>query len=300
MPPTNTRDLVVTGPFDLRGTMAPSGKRLDPGRRGDDGAIWRAYWSPAGPATLRIEPTETGVSGTAWGPGAEHALHILPDLIGLEDDPTDFEPHHDVLREVIRRKPGLRFGKTFCAVEMLIKAIPGQRVTAAAAKRTSRELRSRFGEPAPGPAPIRLPPNPERIAQLSYSNLHSAGLERSRATVLIEVCRRAKRIEQLVSRPPEEAVAALQSIRGIGPWTANHVAEIAWGWKDAVQTGDYWLPSMVSWVLAGEPRSDDARMLELLEPYRPQRARAIKLINASGKKLPRFGPRLSVRDFRSQ
>lgn len=299
MTPPNTRDLVVTGPLDLRGTLAPSGKSRDPARRGSDGAIWRAWRSEEGPVTLRIERTDAGVRASAWGPGSDLALDRLPALIGADDDPTAFVAHHDVLREVQRRKPGLRFGRTGCAVEALIQAIPGQRVTAKAAMRTAGQLRYRFGDPAPGPGELRLPPDPERIANLSYANLHDAGLERSRATTLIEVCRRAKRIEALGALPPEEAVAALQSIRGIGPWTANRVAEVAWGWTDAVEVGDYWLPSHVSWVLAGEPRADDARMLELLEPYRPHRARAIKLILASAIDLPRFGPRIDVRDFRS-
>ena len=38
------------------------------------------------------------------------------------------------------------------------------------------------------------------------------------------------------------------------------------GDPDAVSVGDYHLPNQVAWALAGEPRGDDARMLELLEP----------------------------------
>ena len=299
-PPPNIRDVPITGPLDLRGTLAATGKASDPGRSLGDGGIWRVYRSPDGPVSLKIERTEEGVRGLAWGPGSEHALGILPDLVGAHDDPTKFVPHHDALRDLYRRKPGLRFGKTHCAVEALIKTIPGQRVTAVAAKRTARELVFRFGDPAPGPVDLRLPADPERIANLSYENLHGAGLERSRASTILEICRRRKRIEQLGQRSPEDAVTALQSIRGIGPWTANRVAELAWGWTDAVQTGDYWLPSTISWILAGEARADDARMLELLEPYRPHRARAVKLAMSARIKPPRFGPRLDVRDFRSQ
>lgn len=296
---SNTRDLEVHGPLHLRGTLAPAGKGKDPTKPLADGAYWRAWRTPDGPATVRIERTERGVRAEAWGPGAARGLDAVPALIGANDhDAADFAPTHPLLREVQRRHPGIRIGRTDQPVESLIRAIPAQRVTGLDAAATARDLGRRFGEPAPGPAGMRLPPDPEAIAVLSYADLHEAGLERSRATTMLEVCRRAKRIDALNDRPPEEAVAAIQSIRGIGPWTANRVAEVAWGWADAVEEGDYWLPSLVSFALAGEPRADDQRMLELLEPYRPHRARVIRLLMLAELKLPRFGPRTATRDFR--
>ena len=300
MPEPKTRTVQLDGPFDLRATVAPVGKgSTDAARPLADGGLWRAWRTEDGPVTLRMEQIAAGVQGTAWGPGAERALDQLPMLVGADDDLGGFRPEHPVLRELLRRRPG-RFGRTNQALEVLLRAIPEQRVTGKAAGRTGRDLRRRFGEPAPGPAGLRLPPDPNKLATLSYASLHSAGLERSRATTLLEVCRRARRIEALADRPPEDAVQALQSIRGIGPWTANRVAATAWGWTDAVETGDYWLPSSVSWVLAKEPRANDERMLELLEPYRPHRARVIRLIMGSGLKAPRFGPRMTARDFRSE
>ena len=51
---------------------------------------------------------------------------------------------------------------------------------------------------------------------------------------------------------------------------------------DAAPTGDLHLPSLVSWALAREPYADDARMLALLEPFRGQRFRLIRLLLAAG------------------
>ena len=82
---------------------------------------------------------------------------------------------------------------------------------------------------------------------------------------------------------------------GIGPWTAAEVGVRALGDPDAVSVGDFHLPSLVAFALAGEPRGDDARMLELLEPYRGQRARVVRLLELSGIRPPRRGPRLSGR-----
>jgi hypothetical protein len=53
----------------------------------------------------------------------------------------------------------------------------------------------------------------------------------------------------------------------------------------------------VSWALAGEPRADDARMLELLEPYRGHRGRVIRLIVSAGITAPRYGPRTELRSI---
>ena len=66
---------------------------------------------------------------------------------------------------------------------------------------------------------------------------------------------------------------------------------------DAVSVGDYHLPNVVAWALASEARADDARMLELLEPYRGQRGRVIRLLEASGIGAPRFGPKMPIRSI---
>ena len=92
-----------------------------------------------------------------------------------------------------------------------------------------------------------------------------------------------------------DAYARLTAVPGIGPWTAAEVGIRALGDPDAVSVGDFHLPNLVSFALAGEPRADDARMLELLEPFRGQRARVIRLLELSGIRIPRYGPRLSGR-----
>ncbi|MDH3729946.1 MAG: DNA-3-methyladenine glycosylase 2 family protein, partial [Acidimicrobiia bacterium] len=91
-----------------------------------------------------------------------------------------------------------------------------------------------------------------------------------------------------------DAAARLTALPGIGEWTASQVVQVVLGDPDSVMVGDYKLPSFVTWNLAGEPRGDDARMLELLEPYRGHRARVVRLLKAGGESPPRYGPRLEV------
>lgn len=56
--------------------------------------------------------------------------------------------------------------------------------------------------------------------------------------------------------------------------------------------GAYNLPHTVAYVLAGEARASEERMLELLEPYRGRhRFRVIRLLWMNGVSAPRRGPR---------
>jgi hypothetical protein len=51
----------------------------------------------------------------------------------------------------------------------------------------------------------------------------------------------------------------------------------------------------VTYALAGEPRGDDARMLELLEPFRGRRAIVMRLLESGGPRPPRRGQRMPTR-----
>jgi 3-methyladenine DNA glycosylase/8-oxoguanine DNA glycosylase len=139
-----------------------------------------------------------------------------------------------------------------------------------------------------------MPPG-DRIAALPYFDLHPFGVERRRADLVRKVAARERSVEALMRLPPADASARLQTIPGLGPWTAAEATRVAFGDPDAVSLGDAHIPDMVSWALTGEARADDARMLEILEPYRGQRERVVALIEAAGIRPPRFGPRFSPR-----
>lgn len=91
---------------------------------------------------------------------------------------------------------------------------------------------------------------------------------------------------------------ALTALRGIGPWTAAHVASRAAGDADAVPFGDYHVPAIVGQTLIGRP-VDDAGMAELLAPYAGHRYRVVRMCELYGARPPRRGPRMPVRDYRS-
>lgn len=267
--------------------------RGDPTIRFERGVVWRATRTDDGPATLRIARAREGWRVSAWGPGARAVADAVPRLLGAEDDPDALRLPAGKLRDVAARSRGLRFGRTDAVWPTLVPAICGQKVTSKQAHRAYFGILRRWGEDAPGPGGLRLVPRPEVVAALPYYELHPVGLEQRRAVSLIRAAQAIDRLQAAASMTPSAALTRLRTVGGIGAWTAAEVARQAFGDPDAVSLGDFHVPDMVCWFLAGEPRGDDARMLELLEPYRGQRARVVRLIERAGVKAPRYGPRLA-------
>jgi 3-methyladenine DNA glycosylase/8-oxoguanine DNA glycosylase len=291
-----TRRFDVNGPLDLRRTLGPLGRgpgdrtiRFAPGR------VWRATRTPDGPAAMAIVQSADEVIVEAWGPGADRALAGVPELLGLAEPPV--RPwDHPLLARLARRYPGVRIPRSRAVLESLVPAILEQKVIGQEARRALLGLVRVHGEPAPGPAEwgLRLPPRPETLAGLPYYAFHPFGVERRRADLIRHVASRAAWFEAIVDLPFAEGAARLTSMPGIGPWTAAEVGVRALGDPDAVSVGDFHLPHLVAFALAGEPRATDARMLELLEPFRGRRALAVRLLELSGIGAPRYGPRLAI------
>lgn len=286
----------LISPIDLRLTLAPLRHgRDDPTIRFASDGIWMARATAAGPAALRLAAETGAIVAEAWGPGSQLAIEAAPGLAGLLDDPSLLVSHHPLVRELARRFGGVRLPRTGQLLAALIPAVTEQKVTAAEAHGAFVGLVRHLGEPAPGPVALLLPPEAARLAALPYFEFHALGLERRRAELLRGLGRGGARIESWTALSPEDARVHLGSIPGIGPWTAAEATRVAFGDPDAVSLGDAHLPDLVSWALAGEPRADDARMLELLAPYAGQRARVVRLLEVSGVKIPRFGPRFAPR-----
>ncbi|MCP3996323.1 MAG: DNA-3-methyladenine glycosylase 2 family protein [bacterium] len=258
-----------------------------------DDQIAYGLWTEVGPATVLLHIDGGALVATAIGPGADAALAAVPRTVGLGDSIEAFQPEPGLVRDLHRRHQGLRLGSTGRVFDTILPAVIGQRVTVDEAKRSYGRLVAAVGEKAPGDADLLLPPLPKAVAELSSVDLHSFGLEQARGKVVLEVARRATRLEEITEMDGTAALQRLLAITGIGPWTAAQVMGAAWGDADAIPTGDYHLPNTVAWALAGERRGTDERMLELLEPYRPQRRRALLLIKMSGIQAPRYGPRSS-------
>jgi 3-methyladenine DNA glycosylase/8-oxoguanine DNA glycosylase len=287
-------------PLDFRAVLAPLRRgRGDPTMRVDaDGTVWRAGTTPVGPATLVLCRDNGGtIHATGWGPGAAWALDGLPGLLGATDDDSAFVPHHPLIAQVRHRMPGLRLGATRRVWDVLVPAVLEQKVTGAEARRSWRELCWRFGQSAPGPVELRVPPGPADVRAIPDWEWHCAGVDRARRRALLAAAVVAHRLEGAVALGGRAGRDLLCTVPGIGIWTAAEVAQRAWADADAVSVGDFHIPSLVGYALLGKPL-DDVGMLEVLAPYVPQRHRAVRYVEAAGFRRPRFGPRFSPRDYR--
>ena len=292
------------GPLDLRLTLGPQRRGAgDPTFQTDAaGALWRTARTPLGPATYTLRRTSDGVVAmTAWGDGAEWAVAGLPDLLGARDDTADrFAPRHALLRETAARHPGLRISRNGLVFETLVPSVLEQKVVGADARRSWRLLVRRYGDPAPGPAPAGMVvcPPPAVWARIPSWEWHRANVDGKRSRAILRAAAVAARLEESVGMSGDDVHRRLRAVEGIGAWTAAEIAQRAHGDVDAVSVGDFHLAAFVGWALAGRP-VDDAGMLELLAPYRPFRYRAIRLLEVSGFRKPRFGPRMSRQDIRA-
>ena len=290
------RHVQIEGPLDLRRTVRPLG--LAWAARNELG-WWKAMRTPAGPVTVRIWRDRDAVAVEAWGCGAEWALDKAAEMVGVTDLGHSWTSDHPTVAALQRRRPGQRLGRTSLVFEAAVYAVVGQKVTGKEAASGLRGITRRFSEPAPGPhEALWLPPDPERMAESAYHDYHDLGIEKRRADTLRRLAVDANRVDRLADVDVATAVRYLARIRGVGEWTVNETLVISHGHADAVSVGDYHLKNIVAWQLAGEAQGTDERMLELLEPFRPHRARVVRILEAAGGP-PRRGPRLSVRGFES-
>lgn len=300
--PSARRDHTPGHALDLAGVLCPLRRgSADPAfRRDEHGVTWLAANTADGPGTLAVHRAGAEVVGRAWGPGADALLDGLPALVGSEDDDSGFQAHHPLVADLRRRRPTLRLCSTGRVWDLLVPSILEQKVTGYEARRSWRELCRRFGEPAPGPAPagMRVPPTPRAVLDIPDWDWHLAGVDLARRRAILAAARVAHRLEAAATLRGRPGRDLLRTVPGIGFWTAAEVAQRAWGDADAVSVGDFHIPAIVGHALLGR-KLDDAGMLEVLRPYAPHRHRVIRYLESAGISRPRFGPRLSPRDYRT-
>jgi 3-methyladenine DNA glycosylase/8-oxoguanine DNA glycosylase len=290
-------------PVDLLGTLGPLLRGAgDPAHRiTPAGEFWWACATPEGAATLALRVDGDAVQATGWGAGAAWLLDRVPQLVGADDDWSGLDlSTNDVLREVRRRRPGLRLSRTGLVLDVLVPAVLEQRVTGQEARRAWRGLVYRYGTPAPGPAAqeLRVPPSAEALLAIPTWEWHRLGVDAQRVRTIRAAATVAARLEECTELDPDAALARLRHVPGVGEWTAAETAQRALGHPDAISVGDYHLKDLVVQFFTGRARGDDAEMCELLAPWAGQRQRVVRLIELSGVRKQRFGPRFAPNDIR--
>jgi 3-methyladenine DNA glycosylase/8-oxoguanine DNA glycosylase len=280
-PPDAERAISVEGSYDFDESLrfVPFGQH-DPTCQRGPGQLWKAGRTPDGPATLRLTREGDGVVARAWGPGAAWAVARADALAGLRDDASSLAGAGGPIGALARRTRGIRLARSPWVLDGVARYVLQQRVTFRDAARAHRRLVSWLGAVAPGPPGLLLPLAPPDWLALDDLSLRRAGIDARRSRTLRAAARGARRLGSAFDLDLPKARRVLESIPGCGAWTVPITMGFVLGDPDAVPLGDLHLPHEVGRVLAGEPCADDARMLQLLEPYRGHRFRVLRLLRA--------------------
>jgi len=267
---------------------------LDPCASLEGNELWWAARTDHGPATLHLVARDGAVDAEAFGPGTDEILSRVPGLLGHDDRPDDLRPVEPVVARLVQRHGSPRLARSGTLFPTLVATILAQRVTSLEAARGWRAVAMAFGEAAPGPVDLRLPPAAETLAGVPYFAFHRFGIERKRADAVIRVARVAHRLEEGARAGIDDARRRMLAVPGVGPWTVESVIGPVFGDPDAVPVGDYGLPDAVVHAFTGARKGTDAQMLELLEPYRGQRGRVLRLLMIAGSAPARIAPRAPI------
>ena len=214
--------------------------------------------------SLVVEPHPTRAALVARvTPGLTGALMAvaarLRALFDLDCQPAAVASHlsrDPRLAPLVAARPGLRVPGAFDVFEMSVRAVLGQQVTVRGATTLAGRLVERFGEP--GPAPHRLFPTPERLAEASVDAIAAIGMPGTRAAALRGLAAACAR---------GELPADLTALPGFGPWTAEYVGMRARHLPDAFPASDLGIRKALGGCTA-------AAALDASRPWSPWRSYA--------------------------
>jgi DNA-3-methyladenine glycosylase II len=187
------------------------------------------------------------LTGRAIEPAeAADAVGLVRRLFTVDDDlaPLDEVARNDrTFGALVQEYAGLRPVVIPDLFETIIWAILGQQVNVAFAAKTKRALIDRFGERIRiDDDEYRLFPRPERLAVVSEHELAAIQLSRQKIRYVLGVARDVAEgrldLSELPRLPLDEAEARMESVLGVGRWTAEYVLMRGLGYRDVIPAAD--------------------------------------------------------------
>jgi AraC family transcriptional regulator, regulatory protein of adaptative response / DNA-3-methyladenine glycosylase II len=148
-------------------------------------------------------------------------------LLDLDADPvavSDYLSRDDALGPLARACPGRRSPGHVDGDELALRAVLGQQVSVAAARRLGQRLAAGYGKPlsAPSGSLTHLFPDAATIAAADPGTLPMPGA-RAAALVGLAAALASGTIRLHPGADREEETARLLALPGVGPWTASYI-----------------------------------------------------------------------------
>ncbi len=179
-------------------------------------------------------------------------LPVLPLVLGklralfdLDANPSTIEAHLSLdprFKASLARSQGVRVPGTVDGFELAWRTVLGQQISVSGAtklaSRTARELGTPVTTPVDGLD--RLSPTAEQFLAAEQPTLGQLGWlrSRSRAAHDLALAFSERRLDVRPGGNPEQVIAELIKIAGIGPWTASYIAMRGLSWSDGWPHGD--------------------------------------------------------------
>lgn len=174
------------------------------------------------------------------------------------------------LAEVSERAGPFEIRRTEAGFAGLARAICGQQLSTASAS----AIWLRF-------AALEGALQPEGYLALDEATVRGAGFSLSKFTTLRGVAEAMLdgRLDPaaLAALPAEQAVAALSTLKGIGPWTAEIYLMFAEAHPDIFPAGDLALQQAVAWAFGLDARPRIKNLIDMASAWSPHRSTAALL-----------------------
>ena len=257
---------------------------FDPTVGRERGLLRKAFDTADGPCVVEIRAEQDGLTLGAEGASANEALADFASALAQDDGHGAFAPESPLLARLHRANHGMRLVRVPWRFDLAAVAVLQQRVTTTEAMQQWGRIVRKYG-PRVGDE-LRAFPSAERVAQMASWQFEELGIDPKRARTMVVLARELVRRKTLAETDLAIVRARLAAVRGVGPWTTDMILGFAYGDPDALPLGDLHLPHLITWALARERPGSDARMVQLLEPYRGHRFRVVRLLWVGGVKRP--------------
>lgn len=208
-----------------------------------DGGYSRNFGVEGHRGLIHLAPDEEAQGlRVSLSPGLQPVAEICYARIGqLFDLACDPRQVARALGDLAQARPGLRLPGALDAFEQAVRAVLGQLVSVAMAARLTAKVAAGWGEPLAEAPGYVLFPTPEALSRADPQALKALGMPLRRAEALIHLARAALSGELPLTAPADidAGLRQLQTLPGIGRWTANYFALRGWQAKDIFLPDDY-------------------------------------------------------------